>query len=56
MKVTLTHLVIAMHYVQFQNSAFISFLEWSLLMGETRPRCKNSEEFFNSSNCCVNKK
>ena len=36
-EVTFTNLMIAVYYVQFQNSEFSSSLEWCVLMDETRP-------------------
>ena len=37
MKMTFTNLMIAVHYVQFQNIALSSSLEWHVLMDEIRP-------------------
>ena len=49
MKVIFTNLMIAVYYVQFQNSEFSSSLEWRVLMDETCAWCEKSEEFFSSS-------
>ena len=45
MKVTFTNLMIAVHYVQIQNSAFSSSLEWRVLMDETVHDVKSPKSF-----------